>query len=53
MIHFIQNFQRMFDKFSAGNFYLREWGTPEQGTARIGKDWGTRFDFAHRPHKKQ
>jgi hypothetical protein len=37
----------MFDKFSTGNFYLREQGTPEQGLGlgRIGKDWGT--------HKKQ
>jgi hypothetical protein len=23
--------RRMFDKFSTGNFYLREQGTPEQG----------------------
>jgi hypothetical protein len=35
----------MFDKFSTGNFYLREWGTGnrEQGTGN--REWGT--------HKKQ
>jgi hypothetical protein len=44
----------MFDKFSTGNFYLREQGTGnrEQGTGN-GKDWGTGNEEGgtHRTHQ--
>jgi hypothetical protein len=44
----------LFDKFSTGNFYFREWGTGnrEQGTGEW-EDWeiGNRKEW--RTHKKQ